>query len=273
MGFQERKCVMSELRVKVLDSCGRLISASVPCDDICLVHGQPYDEGDIISIESSKDSSYIWIQLDESMMPALAYLPKKQLFFKIPSTKTRTGYSPKSFYGDIHLIRARFASEEDLKKRKNLALNPYDFENNPFFYPHVTASVQTPDEPVFAARNVIDGIRENCYHYGWPYLSWGINKDPDASIKVDFGRDVEVDEIALTLRADFPHDSWWKSAVIDFSDGSSMQIHPSRTEKVQTFALDESKIIRWLTLGQLEKGDDSPFPALTQIEVFGKDLL
>ena len=68
--------------------------------------------------------------------------------------------------------------------------------------------METRGEAVFAARNAVDGIYENGAHGSWPYQSWGINRDPNAALTIDFGRAVTVDEIHLTLRADFPHDSW-----------------------------------------------------------------
>ncbi len=44
------------------------------------------------------------------------------------------------------------------------------------------------------------------------------------AIKIDFGREVEIDRIILYTRADFPHDSWWEQATIRYSDGSAEKI-------------------------------------------------
>lgn len=64
--------------------------------------------------------------------------------------------------------------------------------------------METRGEAVFAARNAIDGIFENSAHGEYPYQSWGINRDPNAALTLDFGREVLLDELRITERADFP---------------------------------------------------------------------
>jgi hypothetical protein len=89
---------------------------------------------------------------------------------------------------------------------------------------------------------------------------------------IDFGRKVSVDCLKVYLRADFPHDSWWTKATVTFSDGSVEVLDLIKTDKVQTFPIT-AREIEWLTFGTLIKADDeSPFPALTQLEVYGRNL-
>ena len=38
----------------------------------------------------------------------------------------------------------------------------------------------------------------------------GINQQLDAALKIEFGREVLLDKVILTLRADFPHDNYWQ---------------------------------------------------------------
>ena len=57
---------------------------------------------------------------------------------------------------------------------------------------------------VFAARNAIDGFKENRHHGGWPNQSWGPEKRNDLWWQVNFGREVEIDKLVITIRADFP---------------------------------------------------------------------
>lgn len=88
---------------------------------------------------------------------------------------------------------------------------------------------------------------------------------------MEFGRPVRVEEIRLTLRADFPHDSWWTAATAAFSDGSRERLSLRKTAAPQTFVIPPRTVTR-LTLCELQKADDeSPFPALTQLEVWGTD--
>ena len=152
-------------------------------------------------------------------------------------------YSPKSFVGDCHIVRARLAARQEIAARRNLAFNPYDAHGDTGFYPH--------------------GV--------WPYQSWGINRDPDAAPTLSFGRSVTIDEIRLTLRADFPHDSWWTEAAVRFDDGSNEILSLTKTAGRQAFAIPP-RTVTSMTLCGLKKADDpSPFPALTQIEVWGTE--
>lgn len=148
-------------------------------------------------------------------------------------------------------------------------MNVYDQHGETNCYPHATANVETRGESVFATHNAIDGVCENRSHGEWPYESWGINRQKDAQMSVDFGHEVETDKIVLYTRADFPHDSWWKQVTLSFSDGTSItwDLEKSSLPHVLEF---EKKRITWVRLGNLIKADDpSPFPALSQIEVYG----
>ena len=52
--------------------------------------------------------------------------------------------------------------------------------------------------------------------------------------QVDFGREVEIDKLVITIRADFPHDKHWKRATLLFSDGSRKAIGLEKTAAAQT---------------------------------------
>ena len=117
-------------------------------------------------------------------------------------------------------------------------------------YPHASANVETRGEAVFAARNAIDGMWENASHGEWPYQSWGINRDPNAALTVDFGREVLLDELRITERANFPHDNYWVRATVEFSDGSRMEIPLQKTNKPQRIPM-EPRRVRSLVLKEL----------------------
>lgn len=138
-------------------------------------------------------------------------------------------------------------------------------------YPHATANVETRGEAVFAAQNAIDGVTANKSHGEWPYASWGINMQDDAQITIDFGRTVVIDRLVMYTRADFPHDNWWTQVSFTFSDGSSFdwELEKQILPHERTFA---PKQITSLTMHDMKKADDpSPFPALTQLEVYGHE--
>ena len=122
----------------------------------------------------------------------------------------------------------------------------------------------------FFARCVIDGVRENTSHGIWPYCSWGIDRRDDAEIELHFGRKIKTNKMILVTRADFPHDSWWDEARLTFSDGSELIVPLKKTKDPQEITYDW-KVIESVKLDRLIKNqeDPSPFPALSQWEVYG----
>ncbi|WP_026511248.1 hypothetical protein [Butyrivibrio sp. LC3010] len=76
--------------------------------------------------------------------------------------------------------------------------------------------------------------------------------------------------LVIYERADFPHDNWWKQITVEYSDGDISTINLIKTDQGQVVKF-HTKAIEWLILRDLIKADDpSPFPALTQIRVYGK---
>ena len=168
------------------------------------------------------------------------------------------------------MITARAAREEQVYARRNLAVNPYDTPGTEGCYPHATDNIGPRDESIFIPRNAIDGMYANAYHWDYPYQSWGINRNPDAALTIELKTPCLVDEVRLTLRADFPHDNYWVRASLDFSDGSSETVSPAKTALPQAFGFGEKRI-RWVKLHSLIPSEDpSPFPGLTQIEIWGR---
>ena len=262
---------MAEIKLKVIGASGDTLAVSRAEERVSLVYTAPYADGDWIALECDEPGLYCVVQLEDTMPPALVYIKDRGMDFPIPPADNRVNYSPRSFAGTCHLLRARIATAEKVAVRRNLAFNPYDCHGNHGFYPHASANVETRGEAVFAARNAVDGIYENDAHGTWPYQSWGINRDPNAALTLDFGRPVTVDELRLTLRADFPHDSYWTQATVEFDDGSREVLHLNKTAAPQAFAI-APRTVQSLKLFELKKADDaSPFPALTQIEVWGTE--
>ncbi len=263
---------MATIKLKVMNKEGHTLAASIAGESVTLVYAGCYQPGDWIVLESDSRELFCEIQLEDSMPAAVVYLPEGNLQFHIPPEQNRSNYSPKSFTGPVHLLQVRALEKTELSQRRNLALNPYDRHDSVGFFPHTKANIETCNEAVFAARNAIDGVFINNSHGEWPYQSWGINRDPTAELRLDFGRAVLVDEICLTLRADFPHDSWWEEAAVEFSDGSREALCLKKEGLPQAFPVAPRKI-EWLILKDLKKAPDiSPFPALTQIEVYGTEI-
>ena len=177
-------------------------------------------------------------------------------------------YPPMAFAGNMHLMSIK---PDESSEYRNLAENPADQRGEVEAYPHATANVETRNESGFAARNVIDGEHIACGHGEWPFGSWGIGARTDARLTLDFGREVEIDAMTLYLRADFPHDAYWISGTVTLDDGYEKTFPLEGIDGAQRIELGKHRI-RTLTLDRLIKCDNpSAFPALRQIEVYGKD--
>ncbi|WP_319756726.1 carbohydrate-binding protein [uncultured Sphaerochaeta sp.] len=256
------------MKIMILDANETILASSRKSGyGVSLVYKEAYQEGDQVVLEVDEPGIYL-IQLDETLGTHPLYL-EKEASFSIPVSEVkRTCYSPYAFQGSRHLLTL---SHVDSLPRRNLACNPYDHHETKGLFPHASANVETRGEMVFAARNAIDGIFANEYHGEYPWTSWGINQDPKAELHIDFGRPVIIDEVRLTLRADWPHDSWWSDATLIDSDGDITHLSLEKSSLPQRFPVQQ-KTITCLTLCNLKKADDpSPFPALTQIEVYGTE--
>lgn len=243
-------------------------SASHPSEALLRVD-RVYEEGDYIEITS--DEKHLWIQMEASILPGEVYLPEGRMTWRVPAGEHRLAYYPAAFQGGRNIITARVMTAEEIAARRNIACNPSDLRGDTDFFPHCTANVETRGESTFAARNVIDGMRHSNHHGLWPFQSWGIGAREDACCLLDFGREVEIDEMALTLRADFPHDAYWVSGHVVLSDGAEIAYDLEKTGDRQFIPLGKHTV-RWMRLERMQKSDDpSAFPALIEWEVFGRD--
>ena len=170
-----------------------------------------------------------------------------------------------------HVITARPMMAEEINGRRDIACNPADLRGETDFFPHIIANVETRNEACFCARNAINGLHCNNYHGEWPFGSWGIGAREDAWCRIDFGREVMVDAMALILRADFPHDAYWVSGHVVLSDGAEVAFDLQKTGERQIIPLGKHTV-RWMRLERMQKSNDpSAFPALTEWEVYGCD--
>ncbi|MGN0371720.1 MAG: carbohydrate-binding protein [Enterocloster sp.] len=230
-----------------------------------------YEPGDQIEFKVDRTKAFYVIRVDDVMDEALVYLTKDMLVYEVPFEEKKTAVNPKAFTGERHYLTLRRAEDYEIRAYRNLAKNAADQHADNGCYPHAWANVETRGEAVFAARNAIDGVLANLSHGRWPYESWGINMQDDAQITVEFGRAVDFDTIVLYTRADFPHDNWWVQVTLTFSDGTSLAWDLDKRTDPHVLKL-EKKGIRWVRLEKLIKADDpSPFPALTQIEIYGTE--
>lgn len=260
-----------EFQISVMSKNEEVKAAISGSSQAVLAWKGEYEEGDRIVFQLPQKDRFYIVRVDDTMDEAYIYAAKEELSYYIPFAEKKTSYNPKAFTGERHYLTVRYAADYEVGSYKNLAGNTMDQHVFADYYPHASANVETRGEAVFAARNAIDGVTANLSHGNWPYESWGINRQEDAVMKLDFGRMVDFDQIVLYTRADFPHDNWWEKVTFRFSDGSAQTVELVKQVEPHVIPIQKTGIT-WLTLGELIKADDpSPFPALTQIEVYGKE--
>lgn len=259
-----------EHKIEILDQSGA-VKASAGGAEVRLVYRGVYEPGDVIRVTPGEVPASYLLQLDESGGLSVVYLTGV-MEYEIPFGEKRTNLSPHTFADGLHLLTLKKYPEFLHQVYRNLALNVWDQHGLENSFPHAAANVETRGEAVFAAQNAIDGVTANESHGEWPFESWGINMQDDAEITIDFGREVEIDRIVMYTRADFPHDNWWTQVTFSFSDGSSLDwdLEKQTLPHIITF---EPKRVRSLTMHDMKKAEDpSPFPALTQLEVYGREV-
>lgn len=263
---------MRNIKLTLLDDKDNVLKQSENAEKVFLDPHHPYALGDRVRVSVESAPVYIVVQLDSALSPALIYLTKKDWEYKIPFNIQREWpYPDGAFLGKAHYLRARYATDGEISEYRNIAVNSHDqHDSQSEAFPHATANAETRGESVFYAKNAIDGMLANESHGNYPYQSWGINAQDDAEIKIDFGRKVTMDKVGLVLRADYPHDSHWIEATLEFSNGDKEIIYPKKTKEEQFFGFQE-RTVSWIKLTKLIKDKDmSTFPALTEFEVFGR---
>lgn len=269
------------LHIDVQDKNGTRISDSATAigssqtDPASLDLHRTYQPGDRILFSGPQEMA---VRMDQTMSECLIYAPNPSsgsLLYEILSghTEQETGsaYAPDSFSGDSHRVTLRALSEQERHGYRNLALNLCDQPRVDLaIYPHATSNSVARNLFDFAARNAIDGVSRNGHHGAWPYQSWGPELRTDVWWKVDFGRPVTLDKVRLMLRADFPHDGTWKSADVEFSDGSRVTIQLASTGEFQEFPIPAHRTT-WLRLTNLVSTDPTKWCALIELEAWGSE--
>jgi hypothetical protein len=274
----------ASFHIEVQDAQGTRIAGSdvkttsVTKNSAALVFNHKYQPGDRIIFGGSQRLA---VRLDENMPECVVYLPnsdRQNASYEIPygreEKQTGSAYAPESFAGEFHRVVVRALNKHELAGRHNLALNPCDLrqveEATIQLFPHASTNSVSRSLFDFEARNAIDGITKNGHHGVWPFQSWGPQLRTDLWWKVDFGRSVELNKIRLMVRADFPHDSYWKSAYVEFSDGSHVSIQIGPTAVFQDFSFKKRRV-SWFRVANLVPADSSRWCSFIEVEAWGRE--
>ena len=262
------------IKLSLKDINSNVLLEQIQDDITILTFNEKYQYGDYYEIELEKPGSYVVVQLDPILNPALIFIPGNHWQYNIPFNFQRYSAIPdNSFVGITHYACVRQATKEEISREQNLAFNSHDQHQNSGAFPHVTANAETRNEDVFLAKNVIDGYLANKGHGKFPFQSWGIDQRDDAELKLDFGREVLIKKVGILLRADFPHDNYWTKTDITFSDATTITLNLEKTAKIQYFYVAK-KEINYLKINHLCKAADdaNTFPSISQLLVWGTNI-
>lgn len=238
-------------------------------NEIVVDYEQSYAEGDTINVKS--DTKFISASFDESQNQSIVYVPDCKFIYPVPYGKALEAYDEASWTKKGHRISIKPVDANEFYAKRNIALNSIDFKDNEMTYPHAFATAVTRNEPVFEAKNSIDGIKENSCHGKYPYQSWAAGAREDMEYMLYFGTNVEVEEIIFYLRADFPHDTYWKSLSVKFSDNKKISMQFEKTAVGQVLSFETPVITDRIILTDFKQiTEELSWAALTQIEVIGR---
>ena len=239
-------------------------------NSIDFVYDKAYNEGDKIVIYKP-DTEYISVQFDESLKESIIFVPSSTFEFEIPYGDLMAGYSPEAFSGNSHHIKVYEPDDEHKYGLRNIALNSHDRRGQKRYFPHAYANLVTREAVCFYERNAIDGVCDNLSHGDYPYHSWAGGAREDLEYYIDFGTEVEVEKIVFYLRADFPHDTYWRAVDVEFSDETRVTADFEKTADGQELVLEEKKLTRIVHLTNFKQAE-YPFSwaALSQVEVYGR---
>lgn len=234
-----------------------------------------YSTSKTIKITIPDSQHYLAVTIAKDVLQeSIVYLKKSVFTYKIPDFS-------RSYPAEMKkagcTISARIPTVDELTANHNIALNTSDLLASTTVFPHASTTNVNNADAEWMARNIIDGFVQNNGHGTYPLQSWGPNDNvkPTDSIKIDFGHDVNVAQLVLYIRADFPHDGYWDSCTLKFSDGTTMDISITNSARAQKITLDETKVTSSLTFTNFHKAANStgPWCAWIELQVIGSEIM
>lgn len=109
--LEEGDC-MSLLTIKVINAAEEVLAMRQAVENVSLLYEGSYAPEDRIVLETDTPGQFYVIHLEDTLAPALVYLAEQTLVYSIPYGDDRLVFSPKSFMGERHLLRARLATAQ-----------------------------------------------------------------------------------------------------------------------------------------------------------------
>lgn len=259
-----------ELTVTYKPSTGKELSASGDTI-VTLYTSTAYKNGDTVKITLPEGEHYLALTLSSRVGESILYTESSEITLTLQSLEKCFPNTLNPSSGVVYkqnAITVRLVGADELAEKHDLARNSYDTSATTGVYPHASSSAVKDGADISAARNIIDGFYANKGTGGYPNQAWQPQSvDGGTKLCIDFGREVTVDELAITLRrAD--SDGWFNRCTLTFSDGSSMKLDLSDSDGAQSINIG-GKTTESLTFTDFEA---TGIAAITEIEVLGSEI-
>ncbi len=245
-------------------------------------------EGDKVTVKLPENTKYFGFTLTPKMGESIIYCEKGEFTYVVPKISSMVTSISKSYANTSGYVTARIITNDELYEKRNLAENAYDYTNNSSIksditgqFPHATASSEWENnkgsgETDFLARNAIDGFFNPYGHGNYPVQSWVPANTSSQYIDINFGRNVNVDELGIVVRYDVGHDTYFKSATVELTYGNgekeTKNISIKWTPYEQIFELDAERPVKSVRICKLVSDVSGGWAALTEVAVYGSEI-
>jgi hypothetical protein len=180
----------------------------------------------------------------------------------IDALENRTATVP--IFGAAEYVDSRGGSNVVGNPRRNLALNRDATTFELTSYPYATSNSHWKYLDETSPKAVVDGVAQQ------DAPCWKPNRRTDLWLKIEFGRQVDVDEAVITLAIPEAQTQSWKSAELLFDDGTKVRLELEFTTEPQRFKFDP-KTTSAITLQDLRQELPLADVGVAEIEIWGAD--
>lgn len=159
---------------------------------------------------------------------------------------------------------ARGGSNAAGNEVRNLALNKEAYAYHLRSYPRAMSNSHYRYRPEFSPSHAIDGQRASDAY-------WRPARRTDVWLMVEFGREVETEQVVIVLHRNDGQKKTWTGATLESSNGKKMAIELRNTSEPQTFPFPKQKCV-WLRLVDFRERFPLGDNGIAEFEVYGKDL-
>ncbi len=167
-------------------------------------------------------------------------------------------------YGIAEGKDARGGGNSTGNEVRNLAVNKDAYAYHLRSYPRATSNSHYRYRPEFSPTHAIDGERAVDKY-------WRPARRTDLWLMVEFGREVEAEQVVIVLHQNDGQKKTWTGATLEFSSGEKVPLELENTSEPQPFTFPKRKCT-WVKLADLRERFPLGDNGIVEFEVYGKDL-